>query len=151
MINWDKTPGLDDALRSALAAGDTAGQAAHRLHVRFGIAISRNSVIGRASRTGLKLQNPPSINRKAPIMPKRERKPIIKTIVVMRPVRRTAGPEPVPISPVEDFGDGCKWIGGDPCVRGWRECGHARLDGSPYCPHHDFRARATVKPMEIAA
>lgn len=61
--HWETTPGLHKALAEVLAENFTAGQAATYLTLRFKKTITRNAVIGRAYREGLKIKGEPTQKR----------------------------------------------------------------------------------------
>ncbi|MFA7308108.1 MAG: GcrA family cell cycle regulator [Hyphomicrobium sp.] len=54
---WETRPESLGALRDALARKLSAGQTAKELSAKFGVTISRNSVIGKATRLGLKINS----------------------------------------------------------------------------------------------
>jgi GcrA cell cycle regulator len=60
--------------------------------------------------------------------------------------------EPVPMMlALEDLGwNQCRWPFGDPQQAGFGFCGHAKLEGSPYCAWHRLRSIAVEFRAEAA-
>lgn len=102
-----------ELLKVLWAEGLTTGEIGKRLEV------SKNAVVGKAHRLGLK-------GRPSPI--KRSRKP-----------QKAAAPEK-PAEPakavVEVSGPTCRWPFGDPKEAGFHFCGKRALAGKPYCAEH---------------
>ena len=135
-------------LRDLQAAGLSYSQIARIL----GANLTRNAVLGKAYRMGLRCPE------KAPLHKRRARK---RSRQAARAFRERGGepynPKPPTPLPVEDiqpdklvaFADltdtGCRWIYGDPCTGGGF-CPQTKVEGLPYCEVH--RAKAYVVDVQ---
>lgn len=116
---------------------------------------SRNAVIGKRLRTGIKATRPRGIRDEMGPR-KRKRKPFAgQTSPQMRALLAARGqivPDSIPL-PAEDpinptsgksimeLGpQDCRWIHGDPVTGLYSYCGAASVEGMPYCPDHAARA-----------
>ncbi|GAA0568861.1 GcrA family cell cycle regulator [Caenispirillum bisanense] len=109
-----------ELLKSLWAEGLTTGEIGKRL------GVSKNAVVGKAHRLGLK-------GRPSPI--KRTRK-------AAKPEAPAKKPDPVP-SLVDLAAHTCRWPIGDPREPGFHFCGKPALAGKPYCAEHAAIAYVT--------
>lgn len=128
-IKWDKTPGLQRALASAVRQKLTAAEIADRLSAKFKMKIGRKAVMGRVRRTGLQLAAPPGYPHG-----ERGKKPRTAS------GQRRAPSKALPIvalapTPRGDVPTGCRWMHGDH-LRERNFCGAARVNHSPWCGFH---------------
>ena len=119
-----------ERFKELLAESLSASLIADRLAAEFGIAISRNAVIGKAHRLGLplpgtgfhKTRHPPNrrkhIGAKKPMPP-----PAVSALSVA----------PAPCSFLELTSERCRWPLDDPVTL---YCGAPRLQRGSYCEHH---------------
>ena len=129
-----------EALRVLLAAGHSATGAAEMLSKRFGVAITRNMVIGIARRRGLKLDPPKRAAGPAPRPVKVKAKP---PRVSPAPFRNPSPPVPPPIVlaiPVSarvsliDLREGmCRFPIGEVRDEGFGFCGAPAVPGKSWC------------------
>jgi GcrA cell cycle regulator len=154
-------PEHSDALRDCLSRGMSYGQAASAINARFGTEFTRNAVVGRANRLGLK----PASVKKVTSRPRRpgrwgESAPKVPRKVVRQAL--SAEPVPEPVKPVKlrcvgisprllAFADlepcDCRYpYGGEREGEAYAFCGHPRIPHSSYCgPHHALtHGRGTV-------
>jgi len=138
-IAWDKNPKLVDEFEKVLKAGMTATEAAKHLTRKFGLKISRASVIGRASRQDIYFKTKPTNGKKR--APKSERRGPPSRARTVNAVLKVTGhadlrqrsDEPKPLG----NDDQCQWLHGEPTKRFF--CGHPKTHGSSYCSHHHVR------------
>jgi GcrA cell cycle regulator len=97
------------------------GRTASQIAVLLG-DVTRNAVIGKAHRLGLK-------GRPSPI-----RKDKVATTAAPKPVRRVAAQAPSRQSRVSDRQ--CHWPIGHPREPGFHFCGAPAIDDKPYCENH---------------
>ena len=121
----------------------SASQAADAINERYGTDFSRNAVIGKAHRAGIKTENRPCHNNAAT---RRPRAPVNKTagpmdhfmpkpVIISRDVFVPLAADVVPLHRTLFDNEGCKYPFGD-ARRSMTFCGHPRLDGSSYCASH---------------
>jgi hypothetical protein len=112
------TPELIEAIRREYAAGTPAETIAATLSAQFGLKLTKNAVIGKAHRNGIKHRSAELARNR----PKRGRvpKPDPKGIMRMDGLARV------------DF-RGCQYIAGEPLDG---VCGAPVKAGSAYCDHH---------------
>jgi GcrA cell cycle regulator len=103
-----------DELKALWAEGLTTGEIGKRL------GVSKNAVVGKAHRLGLKGR--PS--------------PIKRTASPSRPPPPAKEPEPKIRSLVDLSAHTCRWPIGDPREPGFHFCGEPSLNGKPYCAKH---------------
>lgn len=138
------TPDLMDLLRKYWAEGKSASTIARLL----GNGITRNAVIGKASRLGLARRAPSPVNR-APRGP-RIGKPSLAVAASngsIPPPLRLVLSEPPSDKRCTIFdlsAKTCRWPIGHPKEPDFCFCGHAPREGSPYCEYHARRAYQTV-------
>lgn len=157
-----KVEGRVEELKKLLGAGLSATQIARALTLKFRASITRNAIIGKVARLGLKLPNSSS-KRKRPKAA--ERRSPLKGIVPPKPktaLRRALemAPEPLPESTPDDIArisfaelesHLCHWIPGNPsegdALTTKKYCGLPIVHGapSPYCLGHLKRA---FRPLE---
>lgn len=136
----------DDVLREELAKGHSLADAAIELNSRFGMAITRNAAIGRASRMGIKSKTRGGDNMKRIVKPKLA--PKIKPKLVAGPIRieqprmvredaeiRCAAIEPRHLTLLELKSKDCRYPYGD-SPEPITFCGHPQQEASSYCPAH---------------
>lgn len=120
---------------------------------------TRNAVIGKRLRTGIKATRPRGIRDEMGPR-KRKRKPFAgQTSPQMRAVHNARAkislpalplPAEDPIDPtsgksIMELGpQDCRWIHGDPATGLYSYCGAASVDKLPYCPDHAARAYRPV-------
>jgi len=122
-------------------AGMSASQVAHQL----GGGLSRNAVIGKIHRMGLKARAIPSRPRAvAGPSSERARRPV-RAANVARSVKRTErvftehlpAPELTPTACIHTLGtSACRWPIGDPRESDFGYCGRTDTSQGPYCQHH---------------
>jgi GcrA cell cycle regulator len=96
-----------ETLRKLWADGLTTGEIGKRL------GVSKNAVVGKAHRLGLK-------SRPSPIKRTKKKLPVetkVKSIIDLGP-------------------NTCRWPHGDPKEPGFHFCGKRSIPGKPYCPEH---------------
>lgn len=149
---WGKRPELQPALAAAVAEGLSASMIAARLSRQFNVSITRNAVIGRATRTGLQFALSPRgenvlerADRIKRVELRRHAKFLIRRVKAAK-ADFTKVPEP---EPKGDIDTGCRWPHGEASERNF--CGAARHEGSSWCPHHYGRVFSSTKPMAEAA
>lgn len=114
------TDELIEQLKALWAEGLTTGEIGKRLN------ISKNAVVGKAHRLGLK-------GRPSPI--KRD-KPAAASPAA-RPTAKAKPAEPRKIRSVVDLSaHTCRWPIGDPKEPGFHFCGGNSMPGKPYCAEH---------------
>ena len=156
MGGWRVSFWTDDRielLKRMWAEGHSSGVIADRL----GGGTTRNAVIGKVHRLGLrKADSAQRISVKRIRAQKQIRQQIHKLFNPfgekrprLAPTPIDPGPEPY-VPPGERKGiDGlqdqdCRWPIGDPQSADFHFCGHERLPGLAYCPHHARRAYRPV-------
>lgn len=160
------TDPMDEALRAALAKGLTSTQAAQAIRDAIPHAtVTRNAVIGRATRLGIPLAgiqfNAKPDKPKAPKPPRERSVELRKTTLAAAGIKfghkpehthRTA-PKPLPPKPVEDAERVGRRMFADPPLRNHQcrwplrgegvdmiVCADATAPERPYCPAHCERA-----------
>lgn len=133
---WDdeKVESLERCISEHMSAGQTA------LELR----VTRNAVIGKAARIGLRFLSRPGALRIIRI-PRNQH-----TCKTPKPRRIDAFPPesaPEAIGPLAAFPDtkSCRWIAGDPASRDWRCCGQP---GFPYCEYHTAHSYQQDQPRK---
>lgn len=138
----------------ALAAdGRTASQIARQLAAspEFG-APSRNAVIGKAARLGVKLgahadrpprEKPPRVERRAPL-----RAAPRPAKADARPLWTGAIPTSLRVSLADLAEAGCRFPLGDPLGDDFAYCGSPTLGKFPYCPGHCAMAYSALARVE---
>lgn len=119
----------DDATVSQLRALHAEGLSFTLIADAIGRGLTGTALRKKASRLGLK----------------RERAKLTKPMGPKQSLKPAKAVEPEAIGPVEDIGDGCKFISGDPKRPGWRMCGHP---GEPWCEFH--ASKVFEKPLVTA-
>lgn len=136
--NW--TPEMVRRLRELSTGEYSKSIIAHILNVEFGTRLTRNSIIGKASRIGIQYREPVRLSRLGTGTAPTRRK---QTIRAPRATATKPPPQdaPMAIGPVDDFPDAgmCRWIDADPLVRGWRCCGQPVSD-TTWCSYHSHRS-----------
>ena len=141
----------DSVLRERYAAGDSTAEIAAIL------GVSRNSVIGRASRLKLRHPNPRGRGKArvaktaTPRRPRKRKQRSALAAVLFEAARVDLGPEPE--ARIEGvlalpFRGACRWpTKGEGFSTVF--CGSKTLEESPYCLHHALRASlsAEVRPL----
>lgn len=124
--------------------GFSASQAAGALNEEFRTAYSRNAVISKIKREGIRMSPGNGGGRLGPKGGPSQRKPRVKTGPAPRRKAASAPKAPaVPFTPRPDprpgqvpllelAADGCKWPSGDPALF----CNEAQHPGFPYCADH---------------
>ena len=145
-------PEQSDALRDCLSRGMSYGQAASAINARFGTEFTRNAVVGRAKRLGLKtvsarktlLRPRPRgcAPEAAPKAPQKVARPTGTPASVPEPVKpvklRCVGIKPRLIAFADLEPGDCRYpYGGEREGEAYAFCGHPRIPHSSYCrPHH---------------
>lgn len=138
------TPERIATLKALWAKGQSASEMAAELG-----ALSRNAVIGKLHRLGLKRPKSTLHPKKRPTrttalsvpraaVPKSLPLPAFKADM-FPPLARAPDQYPSTATLTPDH---CRWPEGDPKSSCFHYCGRPRAEDSPYCPHH--RARATT-------
>jgi len=144
-------PGINDRLLALYAEGHTMRDITEKLNAEFGLALTRNSIIGRTHRIKLPA-------REAPVREKVKRVYVYKP----RPRRLTRVDAPIaPDMPLAPRGEGtaltiyqlrsgdCKWPLGDIQDRPpFLFCGRDAGDAS-YCPEHHAEGHLTPRKVWI--
>ncbi len=110
------------------------------------IGLSKNAVIGKAHRLGLK-PRPSPIRRRLPT-------PAIAVAVVKPEPLNEPAPMPMPMPPAPKEranGPSCNWPIGDPGDADFRFCGQPASPGKPYCAEHCAKAYISRSRGESAA
>jgi hypothetical protein len=134
------------AIKALWATGKSAAKIAKLVNAEFGTERTRNAILGKAHRLNLP-DHHGGAEWAAEGHAKREATMKAKGITVGRKpkppatVAPGASEEPVPLGKPGEHAGGCQWRHGDD-PKTWVCCGHDRLSGSPYCPHHSHRAYA---------
>jgi GcrA cell cycle regulator len=141
------TEELDTRLRTLAGEGYSTAVIAQTLNNEFGTVFSRNAVIGRAGRRGVKLLKPwvgKTISRARPRKPEPERR------IKLKPLEAHPPREPMPVMRQEETANpvtllelthsSCRWPLGDTYTPATHFCGADRTIASPYCPAHTRRA-----------
>ena len=167
-IKVDWTEGLKEEARRLREEGMSLTAVTEELWVRHPELrgkLTRNAVIGKLNRMRIVVKvdapappapspsppvtvpEPPSLKSAgAPVVLKQRRAPMLqpKTTYPTAPIKIHDDGEPVPrrltIHQLND--DRCRWpIGRWDARPPYLYCGHASESGTPYCPHHNDRAR----------
>ena len=108
------------------------------------IGMSKNAVIGKAHRLGLRAR-PSPIRRSAP-------KPILTGRIRLEEPRTEPAPPPPPVRPRRIArGSTCLWPIGDPGDTDFRFCEEPVAEGKPYCAEHCAKAYIARRSGETAA
>lgn len=151
-LEWSEAK--DKQLRDLLALGLSSAATAQRM------GISKNAVVGRASRLGIVYGRTAKKERasRQNIIPLPRSKKIAPSAAVegMKDVKRLENePEPIGAMASPPGDDTCRWVHGDPATPTWRHCGHKQTARSVYCEHHHARAyhrvpyKGNVVPMKL--
>lgn len=133
-----------DFLLHLAAAGSTAREIANRMTERLGFPVSRNAVIGRLHRAGIRLGKQVDVAPSAPRVRRAKPKPAPQPKAAPKPViqpavkRRCDGVATVALLDLQPHH--CKWPVGDPGAPGFGFCGDTRVEDTPYCAGHNVRA-----------
>lgn len=143
-------PEWDDALREFFAEKMSGAQAANAISARFGIFLSRNAIIGRASRIGVK-----SLTARvgAPNKSRVPRAPRPARILSVRsqidlPALRCIEVEPIGVDLLDLEAAQCRWPSGD---GPFTFCAHPTREGYSYCMPHFALSVGGGTPSERAA
>lgn len=143
----------ENALRALVLAGAGSHSImAQLLNEQFGTSYSRNALIGKVSRMGLRIAEAPHPVKKKPTKKPRERR--VRTIPKPVPVEidlstfRCVEVEPKNVALVDLAPDGCRWPYGD---GPFFFCGHPQLGCASYCGSHLFLSRGPGTSSEQAA
>jgi GcrA cell cycle regulator len=143
---WDD-PRADEILKAGAARGDTTRIIAAAISEALGQSCSRNSIIGRAGRTGVQLRPPPQRKPKQVNISE-----LPETALVIHPERlKSVDPaQPARREPVEEIPgtiscgvdatinlrrNQCRWPIGDPKEENFHYCQHVTTEGV-YCDEH---------------
>ncbi|MCG8358391.1 MAG: GcrA family cell cycle regulator [Kiloniellales bacterium] len=97
------------------------------------IGLSKNAIIGKAHRLGLK-PRPSPIRRRIPT-------PTMTSPILRPEPQSEPAPMPMPPAPKERAGGpSCHWPIGDPSESDFRFCGKPAIPGKPYCSDHCAKA-----------
>jgi len=152
-MGWIWTPEADAELRRLIADGKSSTPCAEALSVKFMIPVTRNMVIGRATRIGAKLPGRPAglarrvpakppvkaLPAPAPVLPPPRRAPAFERYeqpeTYVEPKEEIVIPLSQRVTLMELRPSMCRWPMGDPKTSEFRFCGAAKGAGS-YCDHH---------------
>lgn len=127
----------ETALRALVLAGAGSHSImADLLNAKFGTSYSRNALIGKASRMGMRITGAPHPVKRKPRrepQPKPARVAKPKPVAVDLPTLRCVEVVPKNVALVDLSSDECRWPYGD---GPFHFCGHPQLDGSSYCGPH---------------
>ena len=135
-VAW--TEAQDGALRKHLLDGLSSSQTAKAINAEFGTTYTRNSVIGRANRTGAErrvIQTRKKYKRIKPAKPRKPKEPPMTKSLPPQPLSALRTADVIPLHlPLLELGDNmCRWpYGSGPFVF----CGHPTFDGCSYCTEH---------------
>lgn len=135
----------ENALRALVLAGAGSHSImAGLLNAQFGTSYSRNALIGKVSRMGLRLDAVPHpVKKKAAKKTRLRSRPApakSKPIEIDLSEFRCVEVEPKNVSLADLSDDGCHWPYGDnPFVF----CGHPKLGTAPYCGSHLILSRGS--------
>lgn len=150
MAEWP--PNSVDALKRMVAQRMSAGEIAKALSRDFGRTFSRNTIISKCYRLGLKLQG----NAGAPGKPRPKAAQAnngrgLSQFLMREPVKKAGAPPPPPhpapvapgrrgVSIMQLNNKRCRWPIGDPRSPGFCFCGakpdHSLRADEPYCAEH---------------
>jgi GcrA cell cycle regulator len=141
---WETHPESIGALREALERKLSAGEAAKELSAKFGVTISRNSVIGKATRLGFSIGGSSSLTLlrkpRSKLSDKPKRPPIVAAPVVELPPEPVAIPVSRRVQLLDLTFNSCRWPLGDPRHADFAFCGADRVkpydDSNAYCAAH---------------
>jgi GcrA cell cycle regulator len=149
VVNFDWTDEAVEALRRLAKQGNSATQIAAAMSARYEWMFTRNAIIGKAMRVGIRLgvkagappveTKKPKIQKPAPPKPKtaREAKPMPMPVVIEKPVVEIVVPVSRRVTLTELTGSTCRWPvnnGGPFLFCGAH--GASFATGRPYCAEH---------------
>lgn len=134
------TPEMDARLRELHGAGMTAREIAERID-----GVSRNAVIGRANRLGLKSKAKSALARQAKQAERAARAEVLATLPPMLAAAARSSDAAV-IATAALKPTHCRFPIGDPTEPGFRYCCALKPLGRPYCEGHSVIARSAVQP-----
>jgi GcrA cell cycle regulator len=158
-------PEHSDALREFIALGLSLSEAAAAINKKFETSYTRNAVLGRARRMGLKAHRPPELSSGATsalnrLDGVRRAEPRIPWLHRPMPVFERTETEQLRCVEIEarhlslvdlERGD-CRYpYGGDEEGEAITFCGHPRRPGSSYCTPHFHLSRSPGTASERAA
>lgn len=144
-MHWK--PEWDEVLKTLLAQNKSCADVAAEISAIFGISVSRNAVIGRGHRLGVKSNLRSGDGRRiaavapTPKPPPRPPKPqhVPVQFACDDAGLRVADVAPLNLRLLDLKPLQCRWPYGDGSDRDpYRFCGHPMFDGSSYCIHHAF-------------
>ena len=110
------------------------------------IGLSKNAVIGKAHRLGLKARPSPIKRGIAKVLVE----PVVPKVIP--PVEKAPVMRPLPQAPRKSAnGPACLWPIGDPGDKDFHFCGRQATQGKPYCTDHCAKAYITRSRNETAA
>jgi len=128
---WDITPGMVERLKSLISDSlFSATQISKMLCEEFQVIVSRNAVIGKTHRLGLRFR--PIINKKVAPIKKRKRK--VRKVVALPPITPVAINKYVQVSIQQLHSGVCHYpIGQSPP---FKYCGDKTVNHTMYCEAH---------------
>jgi GcrA cell cycle regulator len=143
MFAW--TPAVIERMTALAADGYSSGQIAEAIG-----APTRNTVVGKAQRLGIKLigkpgghHDKPRVKRAPPERPKAPPPPVARAVPSVRPAAAPMRADPTAAAPeggvrlVDLRKEHCRWPLNDPLdYETFRFCGAANNGCGPYCGHH---------------
>jgi len=167
-IIW--TDDLDDALREFAGMGMSSSKIAEKINARFNLprGITKNSVVGRSHRVGIKLQyrpggqpNPAPVEAKPKVEAKAKPKANTPTVKKEKKADRGEQPmkkvailqtmfdEPLPYvgKRITDLGMfDCRWTDSSGHPGSFVFCAKRKQSGSSYCAEHHARVYVPPRP-----
>jgi hypothetical protein len=145
--DWARIRGLDDALKKHLKAGLSASETAALLNKKFKLSLSKEAVVGRATRTGVPFSQSNGRARKMQVEVERKSHTrggnprLVYSSGAALPKPRLHQGEPKARGDVDD---GCRYMHGESSDRNF--CGAPKVENTSWCLHHYMRIYERVPP-----
>lgn len=139
MSNSDTwTPAAVAHLRAEFAKGVSGALIAESLHAELGILVSRNAIMGKLNRLGIKRGDAPVTLSRTP-RPRKPKNAIDAKIADIRE-QLSVAPKSEPqfrcVGLLDLTHDMCRYPHGDPGQEGFGFCGEQTFAGTSWCPFH---------------